>query len=150
MDRKKRSGKLRSEPTAEELREMEHEFEQRCVERLAAYRDCRALAAEAFRTTGPNFEMVSGIREILDSGVERETVAPVMARAIEEAGKLGATETSDVLALFGVLLDDEKAEEHLATAAAAAKELFGEASKDALDLYFEVYGVDDDPDALVE
>lgn len=134
-------GKLRSEPTAAEIEEMREEFEARCAERLTRLRGSRGLAAEVFKVEKPTYEMVSGIAQLIESGVEENTLPAVAGQAIEEAAKFGSTETSDVLALCEILLEDEKAVDHLASARSAAVEMFGEeeGKKVVLDLYFDVY-----------
>lgn len=122
----------------------------RQAENLQVLRDGVALAREAFATDRPTFEMAVGCAQVVESGVDRDLVAPLLAEARDLAGRYGDGSVETALVLFDALLADEACAAHLAEAAAEAARLFPDAWKDVVvDVYFQVYGWDED-DAEIE
>ncbi len=136
--------KKTTEPTKEEI---DAENLIRWQENLEAFHAGRDLAKVAFTTEIPTFEQAVGIGQILESGVERDVIVPLIARAEEIAEKIGVegdAYTSSVLTIFQIVLDDDEAEVHLAAAEVEAKTLAKCTHETILDVYFQIYGVEEE------
>ena len=126
------------------------DLEQEWAENIESFEEALVLSRDVFKSILkqgldlPSFEQVDGVLSILDSGVQRNLIAPLMAEAIEKARQIlvGVTEieTSFVLDLFGILLDDEKAEEHLISSMEIAKKLGGFSHWTVVEVYFKIFG----------
>mgnify|MGYP001585407449 CR=1 FL=1 len=157
--------KLRSRakqaPSEEEVAERER---QRIAANREVLREAVALAREAFSTERPTPEMAIAVSQMIEGGVERESIPTVVRAALLEAEKLAlaniplprqearaeaAARSSEVrevaIQILDVLLDDDQAEEHLAEARDEARLLFGSgaSARACLDVYFQVYAEDE-------
>jgi hypothetical protein len=120
------------------------------AENLEMLRAGYKLAKAAWKTEKPTIDQVLGVI----GGLEEETYTkdmaePLFASAIDQAGKIGLTEPEDILTVLDIMLVDEGAEEHLATAKKEAESLFGAGctGETVIGVYFQIYSVDEDEDA---
>ena len=124
----------------------QEDLEREWAENVERFEEAIVLSRDVFKSLlhgqEPSFEQVDGVLSILDSGVERNLIAPLMVESIEKARQLfvGGEETSFVLDLFGILLDDEKAEEHLNSSVEIAKKLGGFSHWTVVEVYFKIFG----------
>ncbi len=138
------------EPTEEEIAAAEAEEVAEALERQEENRhrldEARKVAVKAFGVDPPKPEMVKGMIDFLfgDDAVDPEFAISTVEQAIDVAKSFGATDTETVIAVAGILLEDEDGASHIVESAAYAERLYGTAEMAAqtVETYYEVYGED--------
>ena len=108
--------------------------------------DVERIAKEAFSTQTPSLEMVFGVEELLDADVPSDIIPAIIAKSLRMGDAFGAADIEDVFAIAEILSsEDEDAELHLMEAADEARELLGKVTtEDAVVVYHQIYGVDEE------